>query len=237
MAKVIGIMGLAGAGKDTVAQMLQRGLVSAGLKHVTIAGFADYLRNISKEVGLDPFSRDRKEMPHIIDGLDFQDRCWDALETAFCRLLYAHDRAALWAYFFDDLDARFLKDRHATHPYYDISPRQFMQALGTAGRKVRDTFWIELAQKKWAALPGVVLVTDCRYENEADVADKIILVNRPDAPPVAEHVSEQFAAALTEGSVTIPGMELIVNDGSLEDLEQEVAVMACSYAPLFATVL
>ncbi|MBU9528237.1 hypothetical protein [Burkholderia multivorans] len=237
MAKVIGIMGLAGAGKDTVAQMLQRGLVSAGLKHVTIAGFADYLRNISKEVGLDPFIRERKEIPHVIGEEEFIDRCWNALETALCRLLLAHDRASLWAYLFDDLDDRFLRDRDATYPYYEVSPRQFMQAIGEAGRKVRDTLWIELARKKWDMQPGVVLVTDCRYENEADVADKIILVHRPDVPPVAEHVSEQFAAALTEGSVTIPGMELIVNDGSLEDLEQEVAVMACSYAPLFATAL
>ncbi|HDR9131356.1 adenylyl-sulfate kinase [Burkholderia vietnamiensis] len=235
MAKVIGVMGLAGAGKDTVAQILQRGLISAGLKHVVIGGFADYLRDISKEVGLDPFNRDRKETPRVIGEDDLTDRCWNALETALCRLLPARDRAALWAYFFDDLNDRFIRDRSATYPYYEISPRQFMQALGTAGRKVRDTFWIELAQKKWAALPGVVLVTDCRFENEAAVADKIILVRRPDAPPVAEHVSEQFSAALTEGAVTIPGMELIDNDGSLEELECEVAVLGASYADFFAT--
>ncbi|NUX98772.1 deoxynucleotide monophosphate kinase family protein [Paraburkholderia youngii] len=233
MAKVIGIMGLAGAGKDTAAQMLQRGLVAAGAKHVVIGGFADYLRNISKAVGLDPFNRQLKEVPHIIG--DFQDRVWAATEEAFCRLLNERDRSALWAYLFDDLDARFLRDADATYPYYEISPRQFMQALGTAGRKIRDTFWIELAQRKWATLPGVVLVTDCRFENEAAIADQIILVRRPDAPPVAEHVSEQFCAALTEGAVTIPGMEVIDNDGSLDDLELEVCTVATSYAVLFAS--
>jgi hypothetical protein len=235
MAKVVGIIGLAGAGKDTVAQMLQRGLVGAGAKHVVIGGFADYLRRVSKDVGLDPFNRDRKELPHVIGAGDFTDRCWEALEMALCRLVAAHDRAALWAYLFDELDEKFLKDGTATYPYYEISPRQFMQTLGTAGRKVRDSFWIDLAQRKWQSLPGVVLVTDCRFDNEAAIADQVLIVVRNGLEPVNAHVSEQFALSLTLGEFSIPGQELIDNNSTLEDLEVEVATMATSFAVLFSS--
>ncbi|OJA76063.1 hypothetical protein BGV67_02840 [Burkholderia ubonensis] len=232
MAKVIGIMGRAGTGKDTVAQMIQRGMVSAGLRHVAIGGFADYLRDIANHIGLNPFRRETKETPHVVGRDEFEERLFDAIEHKFCRLLPMNARAALFAYTYEDCE-KFLADKTSTFPYYSISPRQFMQTIGNAGRKVSEDFWIRLARVKWDALPGIVLVTDCRFVNEAAVADKIILVRRPDVPPVAEHVSEQLAAALTEGAVTIPGMELIDNDGSLDDLENEVAPMACSYARLF----
>ncbi|KVD50594.1 hypothetical protein [Burkholderia ubonensis] len=234
MAKVIGIMGLAGAGKDTVAQMIQRGMVSVGLQHVAIGGFADYLRDIADHIGLNPFRRETKETPHVVGRDEFENRLFDAIEHKFCRLLPMNTRAALFAYTYDDCE-KFLTDLRSSSPYYSISPRQFMQTIGNAGRKVSEDFWIKLARSKWSAMSGVVLVTDCRFANEAAVADKIILVSRPDVPPVAEHVSEQLAAALTEGAVTIPGMELIDNDGSLDDLEDEVETMACSYARLFAT--
>ncbi|AJY42245.1 hypothetical protein I6G56_08770 [Burkholderia humptydooensis] len=234
MAKVIGIMGLAGAGKDTVAQMIQRGMVSVGLQHVAIGGFADYLRDIADHIGLNPFRRETKETPHVIGRDDFENRLFDAIEHKFCRLLPMNTRAELFAYTYDDCE-KFLADKSSTFPYYSISPRQFMQTIGNAGRKVNEDFWIKLARAKWDALPGIVLVTDCRFENEAAVADKIILVRRPDVSPVAEHVSEQLAAALTEGAVTIPGMEIIDNDGSLDDLGAEVSIMAASYADFFAT--
>lgn len=236
MAKVIGIMGLAGAGKDTVAQMLQRGLVGAGL-NVTIGGFADYLRNTSKAVGLDPYNRDIKEVEHIIGEADLQDRCWDALETALCRLLPAEDHAALWAYFFDELDERFLRDKWATGGgHYSISPRQFMQTLGTAGRKVRLDFWIDLAQRKWKEQQGIVLVTDCRFENEAAVADKVLLIVRSDVALVSPHVSEQLASDLTSGQRSIPGMDIIFNQTSLDALEVEVATYAASQALFFGSI-
>ena len=238
MAKIIGIMGLSGAGKDTVAAMLQRGLVGAGLKHVVIGGFADYLRTISKAVGLDPFNRDLKEVPHIISAPEFQDRVYAASEEAFCRLLSEKDRSALWAYLFDKLDEQFLRDgEHYSGGYYEVSPRQFMQTLGMSGRKVRDTFWIELAQRKWRGQQGIVLVTDCRFWNEAAIAEKVLIVVRKNVLPVSAHVSEKLSWDLTNGIVSIPGQELIYNDGSLEDLEVEVAVMATSQALLFGAAL
>jgi hypothetical protein len=237
MAKVIGIMGLAGAGKDTVAQMLQRGLVAAGFTNVVIGGFADYLREISKDVGLDPFNRDIKEVPHVISHGDLIDRLYDATEQKFCRILSMNDRASLFAYTLTKLEKKFLRDEKATYPYFELSPRQFMQTIGEAGRLVRPTFWIELAQRKWKALPGIVLVTDCRFDNEAAVAEKVLLVVRSDVALVSPHVSEQLASDLTSGQRSIPGQELILNQGSLEDLEVEVATMATSYALLFARIL
>jgi hypothetical protein len=227
-------MGLAGAGKDTVAQMLQRGLVGVGLE-VVIGGFADYLRTISKAVGLDPFNRDIKEVPHIIGADEFQNRVYNETEVQFCRLLPQTDRAALWAYLMDELDNKFLYDGAALYPYYSISPRQFMQELGTAGRKVRDTFWIELAQLKWASQKGIVLVTDCRFDNEADVTDKTLLIVRSDVALVSPHVSEQLASDLTSGQRSIPGMDIIYNQGNLEALEIEVATYAASQALFFGS--
>jgi hypothetical protein len=229
-------MGLSGAGKDTVAQMLQRGLVSAGATKVEIGGFADYLRDISKRIGLDPFKRETKEVPHVLSASQFEERLYDATETLFMNKLPSRDRAALWAYAMDEYEERFLRDRDATSndPYFEISPRQFMQVLGTAGRKVRDTFWIELAQKKWHESSGIVLVTDCRFENEAALADKVLFVKRPFVSPVCPHVSERLAFHINAGIVSIPGQEIIDNGGSLEDLEREVASAAASLAVLFS---
>jgi hypothetical protein len=226
-------MGLSGAGKDTVAQMLQRGLVSAGATKVEIGGFADYLRDISKRIGLDPFKRETKEVPHVLSASQFEERLYDATETLFMNKLPSRDRAALWAYAMDEYEERFLLDRDATYPYYAISPRQFMQVLGTAGRKVRDTFWIELAQKKWQESSGIVLVTDCRFWNETEIADRVLIVDRRDTV-VTPHISEKLSWDITNGIVSIPGQELIDNNGSLEDLEREVASAAASLAVLFS---
>jgi hypothetical protein len=228
-------MGLSGAGKDTVALMMERQLKVLGAKHVLIGGFADPLRKISKEIGLDPFDRTRKELDHVVGLNEFEDRMYAAFEIHLGRYCPNRDLAALWAYFMDEMEASFLKDRWSTGGgYYQISPRTLMQTLGTAGRKVRDTFWIDLAEEKWSKAQGYVLVTDCRYPNEVEAADSIVLIRRPGVAPVADHESEHFAAALTAGTISIPNMNFIDNDGTLDDLIWNVRALLSSYAVFFA---
>jgi hypothetical protein len=83
-----------------------------------------------------------------------------------------------------------------------ISPRQMMQTLGTEwGRDLVDPdLWIKVAEWKLKALqesmfpPAVVVFSDVRFENEADVIRRlggvVVHLRRPGAKAVAAHVSE-----------------------------------------------
>jgi hypothetical protein len=87
-------------------------------------------------------------------------------------------------------------------PGSDYSPRQLMQTLGTEwGRKtLGEDFWVNIVQRDLQALCdidtgcGGVIITDCRFDNEAEMLRKmggtIWHIIRNDAPKVATHASE-----------------------------------------------
>jgi len=238
MAKVVGIMGLAGAGKDTVAQMLQRGLIGAGLPNVSIGKFATTIYKIAEQVFSKKSlyeSRELKEIEHVIEGGEFENKLMAGIDSALYMQMSGHQRATLFAYMMDACEVHGKDWQSSFGPYYSISPRQFLQKLGTeAGRRMHDDLWVDVARQRWDAAKGLVLVTDVRFENEVQACDKLIFVKRPGAGAVNAHVSEKLARDIDLGSVSVPGIEFIDNDGTLEDLEVEVATMACSYSLLFA---
>ena len=77
------------------------------------------------------------------------------------------------------------------------SPRQLLQSLGTDwGRDmVSATIWIDAMRKLIAEQPfGTIIIDDCRFENEAQMAQDmggvVILLHREGVNYTHEHVSE-----------------------------------------------
>jgi hypothetical protein len=237
MAKVIGIMGLAGAGKDTVAAMLQRGLIGAGLTNVTLGKFAAKMYAIASHLFTDVSLNDRKlkETPHVFDV----PRFLAALAVGIDMVLYRHLKPVQRQSMVDEMyrllsEAKLFRDTgHWTGGEIHISPRQFLQNLGTAGTNTVPGLWVDTGMKDFSKRKGVVLVTDCRFEEECSKMDVLLFVKRSGVQPVRPHKSEALAIAINDGA-SFPGLEFIDNDGTLEDLEREVASFATSHAILFA---
>lgn len=165
---IIGLCGAAGAGKNTVADIL--------VEHhgFTAMSFADPLyRAVSEITGL--------SVQHL------QDRRYKELPIS----------------------------------WLGASPRELLQTLGTEwGRKtINDKIWINICLERIAIDGGDVVVTDVRFDNEAEAlmlagAD-IWQVTRPNVAPVAEHESENGISPDLVDAV-------INNDSSLEYLKERV---------------
>ncbi|AQT27787.1 adenylyl-sulfate kinase [Ralstonia phage RS-PI-1] len=194
MARIIGLTGLAGAGKDTAARAMQLEITSMGTE-CRIGSFADPIRQISQLIGLEPYDRERKEKRICMNADDFCDSLQHAIDKVLGHRLSDEDQAALYSYTVEALEERFMYES-----VIELSPREFMQVFGTeGGQSVRKTLWVELASSLWNSLPGVVLVPDTRFAHELGVLDDLILVIRPGTIPPNGHVSEQLALRLMEG--------------------------------------
>jgi len=99
--------------------------------------------------------------------------------------------------------------------------RPLLQRLGTeAGRQTLwDTIWIDAALKNLDP-NGKYVITDCRFENEANVVIErngmVVRINRSGVGPANAHVSETGLDSFDFDIV-------IENDGTLEEFKQEVA--------------
>lgn len=139
-----------------------------------------------------------------------------------------------------ELDAdRELKEQ--PHPIFGASPRKMAQTLGTEWMRemVNKNGWLLLADQHIKSIqhwidqkngprkddrdlpsaPAGLVITDCRFPNEAAfIAERdgvIWHIERPECPAVAAHSSES-------GLAKEPGDLVIVNDGTLDDLADEV---------------
>lgn len=131
-------------------------------------------------------------------------------------------RAMLRAGFGIDMNDPFWEaNKETVVPALGKSPREIMQTLGTEwGRNmIGSNTWITMAQQRLlAAGPGMV-ISDVRFENEAHwvrkLGGRIMHIKRDDAQKVAPHSSEG-------GIAMAPGDGVILNNGSLQDLQQAV---------------
>lgn len=179
---LIGLIGQAGSGKDTVARMLR-----------------------------DFWVRQRAEVVQLAFAAPVRD-----LAVTFLRGFGVRD------------PYRLVNDPELKNIVVDgvgMSPRRIMQTLGTdwahpnAGRDV----WIRAMQIRLydAVRAGMdhVVISDVRFELEADwvrlQGGVLWRIDRPGVAPVLGHVSETEMAQIRSHRV-------IVNDGSLVDLEQAV---------------
>lgn len=186
---IIGLVGKAGVGKDTAAQILSK------LKNMSIASFARPLHEAAKFVfGDDCLERDKKEtpLPFGREGFDKLHDGWliPFLETEEVQsLIKENDQIfynQIWPVFNDPVTGNF---------YEQLSPRKFMQLLGTEYfRFCMDKFFVRLMQNAYKD----VIIPDVRFENEAAICDLLIGIYR-DVPSVNSHSSEEFADLLIEG--------------------------------------
>ena len=142
-------------------------------------------------------------------------------EARFIRLSFAAPLKRMVATLLNR-DEDWINEHKEDHIDGLASPRRLLQTLGTDwGRSMIDpNIWVNLVNRELnerllsESLEGVVL-TDCRFNNEADWihgnGGEVWQVIRPDAPEVNSHVSE---AGIDPERVD----RIILNDGSLEDL-------------------
>lgn len=103
--------------------------------------------------------------------------------------------------------------------------RRLLQHIGGGVRDViHEDVWIAKALEKIDAIKGPVVVTDVRYQNEAEIIGSfggvIIFISRPNGPVDGngdDHASE------TEIESTRAYDMHIVNDGTVEDLRSWAA--------------
>lgn len=179
---IIGLTGMAGCGKDTVADFLVRN------HGYTRIAFADPLRDmvLAFDPIIDWHGRNPVRLQEIVerDGWDIAKR------------VYPEARRAL---------QRMGKEVVRDH--------------------VGQTFWIDVAmaritsepEKKW-------VVTDCRFPNEAmaikDLDGLVVAIGRDSVTPLpGAHASEAGVGSGVIGAY-------MRNDGTLDDLENDVAALA-----------
>jgi hypothetical protein len=87
---------------------------------------------------------------------------------------------------------------------------------------VHKGLWADTALMQWRALPGYVLVSDCRFEHEVKQMDYLFVVCRPGIVRNSVHVSEALAERLTNGIrpnvIPLHALCRVDNHGTLEDL-------------------
>lgn len=168
----IGILGLAGAGKDTFADFLQEALLDYGCLF-TIDRYALPLKVLTSIVfncSLDDLEdRVYKETPQHIDA----DWALDAQRNCLHDVLKFTD---------DELEQAALKHTACLGGRTFISPREFQQLFGTdVVRAVRPNAWVDYQRAK----PHNAIIADVRFDNE--ICDFNVLVQRFDVPK-PEHV-------------------------------------------------
>ena len=177
----VGILGLAGSGKDTFAKMLQEELATLG-HSFTLESYAKPLKVLTStifDLTLDELEdRELKETPKEIDP-DY------AIQAVFNLLNKTVQFTP------DELET-------ASEKYFEVldkpylSPREFQQLFGTeVVRATKSTAWVDYLQAK----KGNLIVTDVRFENELCaynilITGRIGLDVRTTRP---EHSSEHYA--------------------------------------------
>lgn len=220
---IIGLVGKAGVGKDTAAQILSK------LKNMPIASFARPLHEAAKFVfGDDCLERDKKETPMSFgrEGFDKLHDGWliPFLKTEGVQSITKDDQIfynQIYPVFNDPVSGNF---------YEQLSPRKFMQLLGTEYfRFCKDDFFVRLMQNSYKE----VIIPDVRFENEAAICDLLIGIYR-DVPSVNNHSSEEFAELIIDdnddgqsGTVKISGGQwhnylIVYNTHDISDLEQKL---------------
>lgn len=220
---IIGLVGKAGVGKDTAAQILSK------LKNMPIASFARPLHEAAKFVfGDDCLERDKKEqpLPFGLEGFTKFRLGWliPFLETEEVQFI-TKDRHIFYTRIFP-----VFTDPAAGKIYEELSPRKFMQLLGTEYfRFCKDDFFVRLMQNSYKD----VIIPDVRFRNEAEICNLLIGIYR-DVPAVNQHSSEEFADFLITdepdgqiGTIRFDGGEwkpylIIHNTQDISSLEQKL---------------
>lgn len=208
MSYKIGLIGLAGAGKDTAAVILQRILAEQG-HSFEITRYAALLKEATRLAFGDSFDdRDVKE-ERVFVTPTLADKMIDATDYIYLKLGFNHDDTFEQ---FNDLCIKHIDNKTW------ISPREFQQLLGTeVVRAIDPNAWVDHVRNR----EGNFIITDARFDNEC--SDVNLLITRFSDVPRPEHVSEHLAWDLQFGGKTLPVDTINVsNTGTLEELETKL---------------
>ena len=203
--QIIALTGSAGAGKDTAADIL---VSNCGF---TKLAFADALRaEVQSAFGVPAellTYRDAKELP--TETLAYIN-CTDmGFIGALARREMRHGEVLTW---------RWLETPR--------SPRQILQGWGTEYRRAqRVNYWIDMLRERIQQLHALdgrtrFVITDCRFENEANMVrgmGGVVWQVLRDGLPNVEHGH----ASATDGSKLDPAV-VIYNIGSLHNLREDI---------------
>lgn len=115
----------------------------------------------------------------------------------------------------------------------DDHGRWLLQQLGQQVREhIAEDAWVQAVAKSIQEMrslsgfrPTCVVLTDCRYQNEAQwvrsVGGKVVRVSRPNTGPVNNHISESDLDDFDFDAV-------ITNDGTVEELGEKLTTYATS---------
>lgn len=208
--RIIALAGRAGSGKNTVAKLLNAHEVS----------FAEPLKRFCQEVFAftdaqvwgpsEERNKPDRRYPRVFacrcsSGVDIHGQRWVVTPMVAC----------------GDCAGTGTVTQHLT-------PREALQTLGTEwGRAMYENVWAELGVRRALAAPAdLVMITDCRFTNEAkavrDAGGEVWRIVRPGAglaggaglhPSEVEQESREFLALVTR---------TIENTGTLDDLRRAV---------------
>lgn len=215
----LGLVGLAGSGKDTAAEILQRVLAEQGMCF-PILKYAGLLKEATRLAFGDNFDdRDVKE-ERVFVTPDLADKIIDATDYVWLKL-WGDDPIAMDTYFYD---FTMLCQKHIDSKTW-MSPRDFQQLLGTdVVRAIDPDAWVNYLTGQ----DGNFIVSDVRFANEL-LDYNVLLWRNPTALPTGAHISEAFAQQLMVDVAHMDAPYLhdytLWNKGTLEELEHNIRFM------------
>lgn len=194
--RIIGLTGAAGAGKDTVAEMVASH--DSGTGGVAVRqGFADSLK---------------LSAARIVNPAIDQNKA-----VEFCNWLKTDGRVQFVT---EDGPAPALQSKGG-EVISDISGRQFLQRYGTEAHRdvFGQDFWLNAVLPEGRDDCDTLLIPDVRFENEAqrikDRGGEVWKVIRPGIEAVEAHSSE---SGISSDLIDF----YVINDGGLDDLTETV---------------
>lgn len=212
----LGLLGLAGSGKDTTAEILQRVLREQGFEF-EIKKYAGLLKEATRLAFGDNFDdRDIKE-ERVFVTPTLADKIIDATDYIWLKLGFGQEHFEL----FNDLCIKHIDSKTW------MSPREFQQLLGTdVIRAIDPDAWVKYLTEQ----DGNYIVSDVRFANE--LVDYNVLLWRDDFDYTQRskaHASEKFAIQnmLDVHISNAPYLHdyTLWNKGTLEELERNIRFM------------
>ncbi len=148
----------------------------------------------------------------VLVGKDYIKYAFAAPVKMFCKELFDLSEDQLWG------DSKNVVDER-----YGQSPRRLMQKFGTdfVRNMICKSFWVDKFAEWYLANKFDVVVSDVRFQDEVTtiqrLGGKVYLVKRPALERNDTHISERSDELIVDG--------IIVNDGTLEDLQAKVKCM------------
>lgn len=180
----IGLIGVAGAGKDTSAKIL------SDLTGKPVVLFAKPLHDTAIHIwGAKALNREEKEKEQIFGERSFE--WFNDYHMALLAKINSTQNVITERNLHKLLTLRDLFTDPATGRIYEtITPRKFMQLYGTEyWRSILPSVWVNLVQDKY----DDCIVPDVRFANEAMIFDLLIVIKRDGVIPVSSHISEELA--------------------------------------------